>query len=214
MKISLIPMPQSHSLFADAQELTACHDCDLLFHKPHLQVGERAVCPRCGAQLFERKGNSIDHSLALNLTSLVLFVMANCNTLLTMKVGGKAQAGAVISGVQELLNQGFWAIALLVLTVSILAPLVKMLCLFYVLLPLRLGRRLPQATKLFRLYDNLHPWAMTEVYMLGILVAVVKLADLASLEPGIALYSFAALIVSMAATDASLETHEIWDSLR
>ncbi len=207
-------MPASPKPSALAQaDLTACHDCDLLFPTPHLRKGEKASCPRCGALLFEHKGNSLDHSLALALTSLVLFVLANVNTLLTMRIAGKVQTGSIISGVQELYNQGFWEIAVLVFVVSILAPLLKILCIFYVLAPLRLGFRPPYATRVFRIFETLHPWAMTEVYMLGILVAVVKLADLASLEPGIALYSFAALIVAMAATDASLENHEIWDRL-
>jgi len=191
----------------------ACHDCDGVFPLPQVGKGERAVCPRCGVGLFEHKGHSLDHSLALALTSLILFVIANINTLLVMKIGGRTQAGAIFTGVQELYAQGFWEIAALVFVVSILAPLLKLMCLFYVLVPLRLGLRLPAATQVFRFYEVLHPWAMTEVYMLGILVAVVKLADLASLEPGIALYSFAALIFFMAATDASLDDHEIWERL-
>jgi len=180
---------------------------------PHLRKGEKARCPRCGALLFERKGNSVDHSLALALTSLVLFVLANVNTLLTMKVGGREQDGAIVSGVQELYHQGYWEIAVLVFIVSILAPLAKILCILYVLVPLKLNIRAPKAMQVFRVFETLHPWAMTEVYMLGILVAIVKLADLARIEVGIALWSFAALIVVMAATDASLEIHDIWDQL-
>ena len=80
-------------------------------------------------------------------------------------------------------------------------------------MPLKLGFRVPFATRVFRIYETLHPWAMTEVYMLGILVALVKLADLASIEVGIALWSVAALIVTMAATDSALENHEIWERL-
>ncbi|CAG0968186.1 partial Intermembrane transport protein YebS, partial [Gammaproteobacteria bacterium] len=193
--------------------LVACHDCALVFPKPQARKGERAVCPRCGAELFEHKGHSLDHTLALALTSFILFVMANINTLLVMKIGGQTQAGAIITGVRELFAEGYWAIAALVFVVSILAPLLKLLCLFYTLVPLRLGFRLPHATRIFRFYEVLHPWSMTEVYMLGILVAVVKLADLASIEPGIALYSFAALIFFMAATDASMDDHGIWESI-
>ena len=194
-------------------ELVGCHDCDLLFRKPQVAKGERAVCPRCGAELFENKGHSLDHTLALALTSLILFVIANINTLLVMKIGGRVQAGAIFTGVQELYAQGYWEIAILVFVVSILAPLLKLLCVFYILLPLRWGLRLPAANKVFRFYEVLHPWAMTEVYMLGILVAVVKLADLATIEPGIAVFSFAALIVFMASTDASIDSHEIWERL-
>lgn len=193
--------------------LTACHDCDLLFPAPHLRKGEKASCPRCGAVLFERRGHSLDYSLALALTSLILFVVANCNTLLVMKIGGRTQAEAIISGVSELYRQGFWEIAALVFVVSIAAPLAKILCLLYVLGPLRLGLRPPRAMQVFKWLETLHPWAMTEVYMLGILVAMVKLADLARIETGVALYSFAALILFMAATDASLDEHDIWERL-
>jgi paraquat-inducible protein A len=193
--------------------LTACHDCDLLFSVLHLQKGEKAICPRCGALVLERKGHSLDYSLALALTSLILFVVANFNTLLKMNVGGRSESENIISGVKELYVQGFWEIAVLVFIVSILAPLLKLLCVFYVMIPLRFNTRLPHATKVFKFYEVLHPWAMTEVYMLGILVAFVKLADLATINVGIALYSFAALIPFMAATDASLDDHDIWERL-
>lgn len=207
----LNPMPQPN---AEPQpHLTACHDCDLLFPLPHLRQGERATCPRCGAVLFEHKGHSLDYTLALTLTSLILFVVANFNTLLVMKIGGRAQGEAIVSGVGELYRQGFWEIAALVGMVSILAPLAKILCLLYVLLPLRLGFCLPYSLPVFRTLEALHPWAMTEVYMLGILVALVKLADLATIELGVALYAFAALILCMAATDASLDEHDIWERL-
>jgi len=162
---------------------------------------------------MERKGHSLDYSLALALTSLILFVLANVNVLLKMNVGGRSQTENIISGVSELYAQGYWEIAVLVFIVSIFAPLLKILCVFYILIPLKLNKRLPYSIQVFRFYEVLHPWAMTEVYMLGILVALVKLADLATINVGIALYSFAALIPFMAATDASLDDHEIWESL-
>lgn len=194
-------------------ELVACHDCDLLSPLPHLTEGQRARCPRCGSVLFERKGHSLDYSIALALTSLILFVLANVNILMRMNIGGRVQSGAIISGISELYAQGFWMLAALVLVVTILAPLAKILAILYVLAPIRFHLRAPGAIRVFRLFETLHPWAMTEVYMLGILVAMVKLKDLASLEAGVALYSFAALILVMAATDASLDDHEIWERL-
>ena len=204
---------RTHGVAAKVAGLVACHDCDLLFPEPHLDQGEKALCPRCGATLLERKGRSLDYSLALALTSLVLFVLANLNTLMVMNIGGRVQSGAIVSGVRELYEQGYWEIAALVFVVTILAPLVKILCIFYVLVPLKFNFRLPKAVQVFRFFETLHPWAMTEVYMLGILVAIVKLRDLASIEAGVALYSFAALIAFMAATDASLDEHEIWEQL-
>ncbi|MDF9390986.1 MULTISPECIES: paraquat-inducible protein A [Methylococcus] len=194
--------------------LVACHDCDLLFRKPRLRPGQKARCPRCGAVLFQRKRSGMDQSLALACTSLVLFILANAYPLLRMNIAGRVQEGSLLTGIEELYSQGYWEISVLVFVVTFLAPLAKMLCLFYVLLPLWLfGRRAPKAERVFRWMEQLSPWAMTEVFMLGILVAVVKLADLAALTPGIALYSFAGLMVTMAAGDAMLDDHEVWERL-
>jgi paraquat-inducible protein A len=191
----------------------ACHDCDALYPLPRLKVGEKARCPRCGSVLAQRKRDSLNRSLALSVTSLILFLVANSFPLLGLNIEGRVERSAVISGVFELYRQGFGAMAALVFGVSILAPLLKILGLLYVLLPLRLNRRLWRAKQVFRWIEVLSPWAMAEVYMLGILVAVVKLADLATIEPGVSLYSFAALIVFMAAVDACLEPGEVWERL-
>lgn len=193
--------------------LLACHDCDALYPRPRLRPGQKARCVRCGAVLLESKRNGLERCLALSLASLVLLVVANVFPLLSMNIEGRVQQADVISGVFELYRQGFGAMAALVFGVSILAPALKILALLYVLLPLRFNRRLPYATRMFRMVETLRPWSMTEVYMLGILVAVVKLADLASIEPGLALYSFTALILLMAAADAALEPEEIWERL-
>lgn len=206
-----------HAVVNDSRKfndsLVACIDCDLLYRKPRLLPGERACCRRCGALLYERKRHGLDYSLALAATSLILFVLANVYPLLRLNIAGRVQTGLIITGVQELYAQGFWEISGLVLAVTIVAPLFRILSVFYVLAPLQLNRRAPGAAFVFRMVEVLHPWAMTEVFMLGILVAVVKLGDLATITPGIALYSFAALIVLMAATDASLDDHAIWERL-
>lgn len=195
------------------EPLLACHDCDALYPRPPLRPGQKARCLRCGAVLLENKRNGLERCLALSLTSLVLLVLANVFPLLGMSVEGRVQEASVISGVLELNRQGFAAMAAVVFMVSILAPALKVLGLLYVLLPLRLGIRLPHAKRVFRTVETLRPWSMTEVYMLGILVAVVKLADLASIEPGLALYCFTGLIIAMAAADAALEPEEIWERL-
>jgi paraquat-inducible protein A len=195
------------------EPLLACHDCDALYPRPQLRPGQKACCLRCGAVLLENKPNGRERCLALSLASLVLLLVANVFPLLSMNIEGRVQQANVISGVFELYRQGFGAMAALVFGVSVLAPALKLLAILYVLLPLRFRRPLPYAARVFRMVETLRPWSMTEVYMLGILVAVVKLADLATIEPGVALYCFTALILLMAAADAALEPEEIWERL-
>ncbi len=193
--------------------MLACHDCDSLYPRPRLKPGQKARCTRCGAVLLENKPNGIERCLALNVANVVFLILANVFPLMTMNIEGRMQQANVVSGVIELYRQGFGAMAAVVLMVSVLAPGLKILCTLYVLAPLRFNRAMPHATRIFRAVANLSPWSMTEVFMLGILVALVKLADLARLEPGLAMFSFTALIVTMAAADSVLEPDAVWQRL-
>ncbi len=96
---------------------------------------------------------------------------------------------------------------------SFLVPLLRITGMLYILVPLRFGRRPWALAPAFRHLETFMPWAMVEVYMLGILVAIVKLSDFATLELGVAVYAFAALIVLMAATAVTLDPREIWNKV-
>jgi paraquat-inducible protein A len=190
--------------------LIACHACDLLHRIKPLPDGGVAQCMRCGAVLYRQKKDSLDRTLSLTIAGLILFVVANTYPFLALKSGGLVQHTTLITGTKELYAQGMEIVALLVLFTSILAPLVHIIGMLYVLLPLKfnwLPRNLP---RVFRLVQSLQPWGMLEVFMLGILVSVVKLAKMAKIVPGIALYSFLVLIFVMAASSASLDPHVIW----
>ncbi|MES0349540.1 MAG: paraquat-inducible protein A [Desulfobacteria bacterium] len=190
--------------------IIACHECDLLHHTRSLPDGGVAQCIRCGAVLYRRKRDSLDRTLSLTIAGLILFVVANTYPFLALKSGGIVHQTTLITGTKELYAQGMEVVALLVLFTSILAPLVHLVGMLYVLLPLKfnlLPRNLP---RVFRLVQRLQPWGMLEVFMLGILVSVVKLAKMAKIVPGIALYAFLVLIFVMAASSASLDPHIVW----
>ena len=51
---------------------------------------------------------------------------------------------------------------------------------------------------------------MIDVLMLGMLVALVKLAALATVVPGIALWSFAVLLVLLTVLSSSFSTRDLW----
>jgi len=198
---------------ASTHSLIACHDCDFLYRKHPLRYGERATCSRCGALLYQKKRDSLDRTLTLSLAALILFVLANAYPFMTFKLSGRIQESHLITGVEELYLQGFMELSVLVLLTSILLPLVKILGTLYVLLPLKLNRRPWKAPQIFRFIEALGPWAMMEVYLLGVIVAYVKLIDMATIVLGIALYSFAALIVLVTAAGMTLDPDEVWERL-
>jgi paraquat-inducible protein A len=192
------------------ETLIACHECDLIHRVKPLPKKGVANCMRCGAVLYRHKPNSLERTLALSLAGLVLFVLANSFPFLALKMEAQVHQINLITGIKVLYTQGMQALAILVLLTTILAPLSQLLGMLYVLLPLRHHRVPPQFAPIFRLVRGLETWSMMEVFMLGILVSVVKLAKMAQIVPGIAIFSFFGLIVVLAAATVSLDPHEVW----
>ena len=192
--------------------LVACHECDLLHRIPRHE-GPRCVsrCRRCNAALHRGVENSIDRTLALTLAGVVLFVVANTFPFLAFKLQGQETQTTLISGVVDLYHQGKWEIAILVLLTTIVIPLIQLLIQLYVFLPLKFNRIPWNMATVFRLAQNLSPWSMMEVFLIGIIVAVVKLVGMAQIVPGLALWSFALLIVTLAAAAANMDSQVVWN---
>jgi paraquat-inducible protein A len=193
--------------------MIACHECGTVQRMRPLPEGGAARCGRCGAMLYRQRRDSIEHTLLLVLAALILFVIANTFPFLTFELEGNADTSTLLSGAGSLYRQGMWPLAVLVLLTATVVPLVWLLSAAYVLLPLWLGRVPWGVAHVFRITELLRPWAMMEVYLLGVIVAYVKLSDLARLELGVALFAFVCLIVVMIAAQAALEPHEIWRRL-
>jgi paraquat-inducible protein A len=191
-------------------KLVACRDCDLLCRMPEVPEGSLAYCARCGSVLRRRLRNSIERTLALSLAAALLFVVANAFPFLSFEMQGRITRTTLASGVVDLWQQGVPQVAVLVGITAIAAPFVQLALLLYVLLPLQLGRVPWQMPRLFRWLHRVHPWSMMEVFLVGILVAITKLVDLAEVIPGLALWAFAALIVVLAGAQASLDSEAVW----
>jgi paraquat-inducible protein A len=195
-----------------AGSLMACHECDLLHRMVLVPEGGTVLCSRCGAVLLRNKRNSLDRTLAFTLTSLVLFGVSNAFPFLGFRLQGIVQDTLLFSGILQLYDQGMKPLALLVAFTTLLAPGAQLAGLLYVLVPLRFKRKAPGVFRVFKLLRSLLPWSMLEVFMLGILVSIVKLAKMATIVPGIAAFSFAGLIVALTAAINSLDPHEVWDT--
>jgi paraquat-inducible protein A len=196
-----------------AQRLTACHDCDTLQAIPPLPEGGTARCLVCGARLYANPRGGLEVPLALTVGSLVLFVMANSFPLLALDIQGRTQATTFTGAALALMREDMAPLGLAVWITSVLAPGAVIGITLYVLAAVRLGRRWPLLRLLLVGMSRICPWGMLDVFMLGILVAMVKLADLAEIVPGPGLYAFVPLILFTAATAATLEPRLLWDRL-
>ncbi len=198
---------------ATTQTLIACHECDLLHRVKPLPEKTKARCSRCGSLLYTHFPDTIDRTLACAITGLVLLVIANAYPFLSLESQGTILETTLITGTIILSKQGMAGLAILVILTSMLIPCALLTALVYVLWPMKRGRLLPACRRIFRLALALRPWSMTEVFLLGILVSVVKLAKMATIIPGTALFSFLALVFVLAAVNALLDPRTIWEKM-
>jgi paraquat-inducible protein A len=148
--------------------------------------------------------------MALAVAGLVLVVVANTLPFMSLSIQGRLQQADLITGTVALARQGLWSLAAVVMVTTILAPSLKLGATLYVLGGLRLRRPPRDLPRVFRWLSHLQPWAMVEVYLLGVFVAYVKLVDLATIEIGHAFYALAALMVLMVAIDVVLDEELVW----
>ncbi|MBA1191102.1 paraquat-inducible protein A [Pseudomonas entomophila] len=210
-----MPRPATSESLAQRplQGLVACHECDLLMEKPVLSPGEKAHCPRCGYELYAHRPNVVNRSLALVITALLLYIPANFLPIMKLHVLGQSSADTVWNGVLGLYGADMVGISIVVFLCSMAIPLAKLLCQLAVLLSIRLNVARGHGLLFYRLYHHLRDWGMLEVYFMGVLVAVVKLVDMAEVTVGFGLFCFIGLLLVQVWLEVVMSPHQIWTAL-
>lgn len=190
--------------------LVACQGCDLVQRVPELQPGEAARCPRCERGLWRRRENSLDRTLALAVAAAILYLIANSAPMLGLEVVGRAASTTVVGGAQQLWRDGRELVAVLVLFTAVVAPALQIGFMLAIVLGARRQRPRPWVATLLRHHPTTRTWSMIEVMLLGVLGALVKIAELATVVPGAALFALGALVFVLAAMQVSFDPQEVW----
>jgi paraquat-inducible protein A len=190
--------------------LIVCPACDLVHRGDAVPATERTRCSRCRAVLHGPQGAKLDTAIAIALSALGLFLLANIYPLVELHVNGSSRQTTLIGAALGLHHAGHAALGLLVFSTTVLAPLAQILGLLYLLLPLRRRRRARRQRTVFRLLMQVRPWTFVEVFMLGALVALVRLSAFAKVVPGIALVCCGLLMMSLAALTSRTSPEQFW----
>ncbi len=195
------------------EQLLACPECDLLMARPTLAHGQVAECARCGYELLRLRHRFVGPGLALVLAALLLYFPANFLPIMQLNLLGRVTDDTVWTGVLSLYRSDMQGIAFVVLLCSMVVPLLKLLCQFVVLLCIATRRAKSLGMLLYRTYHHLREWGMLEVYLLGILVSIIKLRDMAELSLGIGLACFAGLLVVQVWLELVMSPQQVWEAL-
>lgn len=191
--------------------LSECPGCGLYQRIPDLEPGQQASCVRCGQKLARRRRTApLAAPLAFCISSAAFYFAALASSLMTLDVYGRQRTVDLLTGPMELMHEGWGEAGILVGAVTILAPAVAIGFMFAILYAGSRAQLPDWGPRILVWYDKLRPWSMVEVYILGIFVAYTKLTDMAHVDVGPAVYLIGALMLTMAATDSTLDTEMIW----
>ena len=197
----------------DDTAVIACPHCDLLQRLPELAPGGSARCPRCDLELWRRREDSLNRTLALTCAAVVLYLIANSFPMLGLSAVGHQASTTVLGGAQQLWRDGRETVAGLVLFTAVIAPGLQIAFLLAIVLGSHRQRVPKWVGALLRRHPTTRTWSMIEVMLLGVLVALIKIAELATVIPGIALFALFALVFVFAGIQASFDSRDVWDRI-
>jgi paraquat-inducible protein A len=191
----------------------ACETCGLMQQVEKLEPGSRAECCRCMSIIGRRKINSLGRTAAFSLAALILYIPANIYPILRMNYYGAYSENTVWEGCVNLFKDGQWFVAGIVFLASIVIPFFKLLGLFFLVITtkLRSARGRQQRTWIYKIIAVIGPWAMLDVFLLSVLVALVKLQQIATVLPGRGLLAFTGVVLLTILASASFDPRLIWE---
>lgn len=189
--------------------LAGCHTCRKV---SPVSMGN---CPRCGSHLHLRKSNSIQRTVALMIAAAALYVPANILPVMTVTELGDVDATTITQGMVRFWKSGAYPIALVIFTASIMIPFLKIVALSWLCLAAN-GKLHPSPAALGKVYwftELLGRWSMIDIFVVGILVALVQLGNYMTITPGPGAVAFGGVVVLTMFAAMSFDPRLLWDRL-
>jgi paraquat-inducible protein A len=192
---------------------SACHFCDTLHEASPVDEGMAARCVRCGALLYQNRPASLARASAFSLAALLMMVLVHTFPFLTMDAATMRRHLTLVGAASALIREDAPILGTSVILFTIITPVVLAGGMIYVCLPLMFGRLAPGAFMVAKWMYRSEPWNMVEVFLLGVLVSLLKIAKVAEVHFGIGFWAFAGVMLCMAAAVAGIDREELWDRL-
>jgi paraquat-inducible protein A len=194
---------------AAARGLALCHTCHQLGDVNHHN------CERCGTTLHLRTVDSLNRTLALLITSMILYIPANVLPIMNTVQLGKSEPATILGGVIILINMKSYPIAAVIFIASIMVPITKMIAISFLTYSVYRPRHFSAShrTLIYRMTEFVGRWSMVDVFVVSILVALVRLQGILTIEPGTAALAFAGVVVLTMLSAQSFDVRLIWDNM-
>lgn len=198
----------------DPDSLIACPACDTLHVLDPVSAGQTAYCTCCGFKLIAPKANTFDRTIALAITSAILMVAVLSFPFLKMSKSGLSHEASILDIIFGLAHGWYNLLAFAVAMFVVTLPMARAGALVYVLWALKHHRVPYRAKEVFLFAERLTPWAMSEIFIIGTGVALVKVAGLATISFGKAFWLYCLLVLIIGLKNAALCRWTVWSLIR
>lgn len=191
----------------------ACLGCDLLINIGTLQHGQSANCPRCGNFLTRHRVNPYDRVMAFASAGLIFLILANCFSFLSFGASGMESTMTLRQTPGAMWANGMPEVAVVVAAFIIIIPAMVLILMLALCIPLSQGRNHPWLVPVARAAFLAQNWAMEEVFIIGVIVALVKIAAMATVDIGISFWAYIAFTICFTLTVTNLDRYQCWEHI-
>jgi paraquat-inducible protein A len=175
-----------------------CPECDTAYADVMLTRGAIARCRCCGCVLARHSSVDSDKALALALTCAILLIIANTTPVLGIDVAGTQTEANVWEAALSMQSGWISAAALVLLATMLVIPLTQIVLVLWLMGFARAHRRAPGFSRALVVLHRLRAWSMSEVFLLGALVAIVKLSNFLPVRIGPGIWALGILTALIA----------------
>ncbi|MCO7247653.1 paraquat-inducible protein A [Halomonas sp. Mc5H-6] len=195
------------------RRLRACHECDWVSALPPLKSGEKACCPRCSHVLVKRNRYPAQRSMALAMASLIALLLAVSYPFVSFSYSGVSNRIELSETATTLIAFHQPLVAIGVIMTIVVLPAVYLIGTLWLQYGLLRNAPLPFSRSTARSLSHLTPWMMADVFIVGALVSLIKVAGLADIELGLSFWAFCAFAFLLLMTVQSIDADWMWFAL-
>ena len=190
--------------------LIICHQCHTLHEEIPIEDGTKACCVECHSVLYRYDSKLIDHGLALSITALIFFMVANFFPIVQIELLGNEQFITIPMTFLSMFENGFYFVGVLCAVVIFLFPfsIFTLYTFLFLLLKFKKGEDLSR--RLLVGLSYMKPWSMNDIFLISILVALVKLIGYAQIHMGIAFWALVVFVLLDIYMTRYIHLNEIW----
>ncbi|ANQ22035.1 paraquat-inducible protein A [Vibrio natriegens] len=201
----------------NSSQLIACEECGLVVRIPEIEQGQKAQCPRCSHSLTKVNAKPYQSVIAISSASLIMLVLSVSFPFMSFSVQGLSQEITLLHAAKMLAEFKNVLLGVLLLATVVVLPTIYVgLILFLHLEALKTLKQSPskkqqRMTKvLCRILFKVEPWLMVDVFLIGVLVSLIKIASLADIGMGTSFWAFCVYTVLVVKCISMVDRSWLW----